>query len=199
MCLLFETVRVLDGVPQNLPWHEARINRSRLEMWNLKESVILQPLMVIPQEFTTGTVRCKIIYGPGIRQIEFSSYKKEVIRSLKLVSADSIDYHLKFFDRSAVDSLVKFRGNCDEILIVKNGLVTDTSMSNIIFLDGADWVTPAEPLLRGTCRERLIAGALLHEREIRPGDIRRFAGCKLVNAMRSPDEEMVIPVSQIFQ
>jgi 4-amino-4-deoxychorismate lyase len=113
------------------------------------------------------------------------------------VEGDAIDYHVKFFDRSRLESLYALRGDCDDIIIVKNGLVTDTSMSNLIFLDGARWITPAEPLLAGTCRERLLSEGNITAATIRPKDLDHFIGVKLINAMRDPDEEEMIPIGNV--
>jgi 4-amino-4-deoxychorismate lyase len=71
-------------------------------------------------------------------------------------------------------------------------------MSNIIFFDGLSWVTPARPLLKGTCRERLLASGLILERDISVNDLSGFTGCKLINAMRDPEREAVIPTERII-
>lgn len=56
------------------------------------------------------------------------------IRSLRLVAADDeLDYHLKYADRSALARLLQRRDDCDEILIVRDGAITDTSYSNVAF------------------------------------------------------------------
>ena len=186
------------GIPQHLAWHEERLNSSRRELWPGAAPIFLEPLIVVPSEFSTGIVRCNVRYDREIRHVSFKPYEKRSIRSLKLVHCDTIDYHVKFADRSMLESLLTLRGDCDEIIIVKNGLLTDTSMSNLIFKDGNRWITPAKPLLKGTCRERMIAEGLLSEADIRPEELTGFAGCRVINAMRPADEEMMIPVDRIF-
>jgi hypothetical protein len=42
------------------------------------------------------------------------------------------------------------RGNADEIIIVRNGLLSDTSYSNIALFDGTMWVTPKTHLSTDT-------------------------------------------------
>ena len=121
-----------------------------------------------------------------------------MVRTLKIVYYENIDYHLKFSNRVLLESLLARRETCDEIIIVKNGLVTDTSMSNLIFYDGTRWVTSAKPLLKGTCRERMLASGMLSEMDIRPEDIKNFKGCKLINALRMPEEEKMIPAARII-
>lgn len=199
MCLLFETIRIENGVPRYLFWHELRMKRALREIWRRDASPSLGPEIHVPDEFSKGLVRCKIIYGPDFRNITFKTYEKRMVRSLKLVTCDSIDYHLKYDDRRLLESLFEQRRTCDEILIVKNGLISDTSSSNIILKDGNHWVTPAKPLLSGTCRERLMDENGLVARDIRPKDLVQYEGYKLINAMRDPEDEEMIPVSQIYQ
>lgn len=197
MCQLLETIRVINGVTQHLEWHEARMNKSRKEIWNSDVPLILGQLITVPLGLLTGLVKCNIFYGPEVQHISFKKYEKRIIGSLKLVSCQDIDYHLKYADRSELEALFTFRGSSDEIIVVKNGMITDTTLSNLIFYDGKNWFTPSKPLLKGTCRNRLLAMGLLIEQDIRPGDLKKFTGCKLINAMRDPDEELLIPVSEI--
>ena len=142
MCLLFETIRIENGLPLHLKWHEWRMARAAMEFWSEGNPAELKNRIVVPASFSTGIVRCNILYGREIGDIRFTSWSKRVIRSLKLVYCNTIDYHVKFLDRTPLEKLLATRGDCDDILIVKDGLVTDTSMSNIIFYDGKTWVTP---------------------------------------------------------
>ncbi|MEI6436582.1 MAG: aminotransferase class IV family protein [Bacteroidota bacterium] len=194
MCLLFETIRVENGVPLNVVWHELRMNQARAEFWPDCGNIVLANFLVVPGEMSSGIVRCNIVYGKEIKEITFKSYEKRIIRSLKLVSCDNIDYSFKFFDRSHLERLFELRENCDEIIIVKNGYITDTSISNLIFFNGVQWFTPSRPLLNGTCRQRLISAGLVSEREITIDDLTEFIGCKLINAMRDPDKEEMINI-----
>ena len=63
------------------------------------------------------------------------------------------DYSFKFSNRKAIDDLLKFRNGCDDILIVRNGLITDTSYSNVVFRKDNMYFTPNFPLLNGTKRQ----------------------------------------------
>lgn len=198
MSLLFETIRISNGKARHLRWHEGRMNRARQELWNLSNPVILQELIQVPAEFRTGLVRCNVHYGPEIESVTFKIYEKKPICTLRLVKSDVIDYHVKYFDRSLLESLFALRGDCDDIIIIKDGLITDTSMSNLIFFDGKTWVTPVKPLLKGTCRERLIFEGKITEAAIRPEDLYKSKGVKLINAMRDPDEEEMIRMKNVM-
>ena len=75
------------------------------------------------------------------------------------------------------------KGDADEIIIVKNGRLTDTSYSNIALFDGNRWVTPAHPLLKGTMRQSLIDKGLLEEKDIMAEDFPKYLEVRLINAM----------------
>lgn len=198
MFRFFETIRIDNGVPLNLAWHEQRMEKTMAEFHSGTLKIHLIDLLKIPEDFAKGTVRGNIIYGRDIEEIIYKPYVKKTIRSLKVMHCNTIDYHVKYFDRTLLDTLLTGKGDCDEILIVKDGLITDTSMSNIIFCEGTTWYTPARPLLNGTCRERLLYEGKLKATDIRVIDIQQFTGCKLINAMRFPEEEETIMISKIF-
>jgi 4-amino-4-deoxychorismate lyase len=197
MCLLFETIRIYNGHPMYAEWHEERMNQSRRELWNLHEPLLLSAINIVPEEWKTGLVKCNVNYGPQMESITFKTYKKRPVHSLKLLECNDIDYHVKKSDRSILNDLFSRKGNCDEIVIIKNGFITDTSISNLIFFDGKNWFTPKMPLLNGTCRQRLLKEGEISEMEIRVKDLWRFSGLKLINSMRFPEEEVMIPIHEV--
>jgi 4-amino-4-deoxychorismate lyase len=180
-----------------LEWHEARMNLSRQELWNLNEPLFLSEIIKVPEEWKTGLVKCKVTYGSQIESITFKTYTKRPVHSLKLLECNDIDYHLKKSDRSMLNDLFSQKGSCDEIIIISKGFVTDTSISNLIFFDGKNWFTPKMPLLNGTCRQRLLREGKISEMEIHVEDLWQFSGLKLINAMRFPEEEAMIPASVV--
>lgn len=197
MFRLFETIRITDGVLQYLNFHENRINRARKEIWKATTLLLLEQLLNVPSSFSRGEVRCKFVYGKEIESIDYSFYRRKKIGSLMLIPCDMINYRYKYTDRSQLEKLVGLKEDCDDIIIVKDGFLTDSSMANLIFFDGKNWFTPATPLLQGTCRERLLGLGLIRKRKIRPDDLKYYTGVKLINAMRYPEESEFIPVSQI--
>jgi 4-amino-4-deoxychorismate lyase len=192
MCRLFETIRIEGGVPRHLALHEARMMRTAEERWGVHLVPDLEARIRVPAELSAGTVRCNVFYERTILDIHFQPYEKKIIRSLRAVVCDDIDYSIKSADRTRLDSLLALRDGCDEIIIIKNGMVTDTSMSNLIFYDGTGWITPSDALLKGTCRERLLAEGRIREAPVRADEIGNYAGCKLINAMRDPEEESMV-------
>jgi 4-amino-4-deoxychorismate lyase len=198
MCLLFETIRIDDGIPRHLSYHMLRMIRSIKAIFPGHQPEFAEPLLVVPDEFREGAVRCNIHYDNMVRKVSFSRYDKKPVRSLQMVKGDDIDYHLKFSDRTTLAHLYSMRGSCDDILIIQHGRITDTSMANIIFFDGDRWVTPSRPLLAGTCRERLINTGIIVGKDIYITDLQHFKGWKIVNAMRWPEEESTHPMDHIL-
>jgi 4-amino-4-deoxychorismate lyase len=86
----------------------------------------------------------------------------------------------------------------DDILIIKNEMVTNTSFSNIVFFDGTKWLTPAQPLLRGTKREKLIRENIIFEETITKNEIQRFQNAVLINAMIDIEESPIIEIKNIY-
>lgn len=121
-------------------------------------------------------------------------YTIRKIQTFKLVHNNDIDYSKKFADRSVLDSLVQQKGDCDEILIVQNGLITDTSFSNIIFKKENVWVTPKTPLLKGTCRARLLEKGIIEPADIEISHLKQFSHFMLINAMLDFDETRAFPL-----
>jgi 4-amino-4-deoxychorismate lyase len=120
------------------------------------------------------------------------------IRSLKLVYDDNISYSYKYTDRTNILRLFDLREECDDILIIKNGKVTDSSYANVIFRDfNGTWVTPATFLLHGTRRSNLLFNKLIREVDIGVSDLHLYTDLRLINAMLGIEDSESIPVSQI--
>ena len=87
------------------------------------------------------------------------------------------------FNGIQLDSLFTRRGEADDILIVRNGLLTDTSIANIALWDGRQWHTPTRPLLKGTRRAELLDNGILTEHDIPVEKIWTYRKIRLFNAM----------------
>ncbi|BBG66565.1 aminodeoxychorismate lyase [Hydrogenimonas sp.] len=179
--MLFETIRIHNGSIQHLSYHQARFDSSRAALFP-DEAKDIDLASIIHPPTGSGILKCRIRYGREVTDIDYSPYIPREIRRLKIVHS-SIGYAHKFSDRRELDELFEKRGDADEILIVRDGFVTDTSIANIAFFNGRTWVTPKRPLLRGTTRERLIRSGFLVPRDIRVDEIRGFDRFALLNAM----------------
>ncbi len=185
---LFETIRICDGEILNLKWHQQRLERSCKSYFGKKTAIALTDAISLPENVKTGFFKLKFSYDANDYRLQFEPYKFKKITSLKIIRDDDIEYSLKYTDRTLLDKLSDQKGICDDILIIKNNLVTDTSFANIVFYNGKNWLTPRTPLLRGTCRERLLREKKIFKADIKPEDLSHYTHFKLINAMRDFDE-----------
>lgn len=199
MNLLFETTKVQNRQLQNIQYHNDRFNRSRFDLFKISKPVYLDQIIEIPAELENHIYKCRITYGSKIEKIEFARYVPRIISSLKLVESNKLDYSFKYSDRSKLNELYEKRDNCDDILIIKNGFITDTSIANIVFWDGSKWFTPSTPLLRGTNRARLLNEGRIFEKEIKPQDIYKFEKARIINAMVDVENSKDILIEKISQ
>ncbi|MDQ7043572.1 MAG: aminotransferase class IV family protein [Sulfurimonas sp.] len=171
-----ETIKIVDGVALHLEYHQERLNKA-LKTSNVYE---LEKLLSPP---SNGLYRCRIVYDLKEIEIEYLRYEKRTITTLKLIFNETLVYDKKYVNRDAINRLVEKKEKCDDILIIKNGLVTDTSIANIAFYDGEYWFTPKSALLEGTCRARLLKEGKIIATDIKVEDIKNFKKIALMNAM----------------
>jgi 4-amino-4-deoxychorismate lyase len=125
--------------------------------------------------------------------VTFAAYSPKNIQKLKLVEIpDGYDYRFKYADRRIIDDLYSKRGDADDILMTRQGWITDTSIANIAFRKNDRWYTPALPLLAGTTWKRLIAEGKLIPRPIHSSEIGQMDGFKIFNAMNEIEGRLEI-------
>jgi len=176
--MLFETIKIEDGKVFNIEWHNKRFNKSRYELFNLSKEINLLDYIITPP--TLGLYRCKIVYDKNIISVDYFPYQAKVFKTFK-ITPSNINYNYKYFNREALDSLKS--DGFDDIIIEKNGFLTDTSIANIAFYDGKHWLTPNTPLLEGTTRARLLKEAFLKEYPIKKEEIKNYPFFALMNSM----------------
>ena len=174
-----ETIKAQDGKLFHLEYHQKRYE-SVLASLGVTHFQNLQLFLNPPKQ---GLYRCRVLYSTDSIEVTYHSYTKRSIQKLKLVYDDKIEYDKKYADRSKLDELFSLKEVADDILIIKNNLVTDTSIANIAFFDGEKWLTPKKPLLKGTTRERLLENSVIYEADIYVDDLQKYTKVALLNAM----------------
>lgn len=197
MLQLIETICWENGDFQRLPLHEERMFRSVKHFYGTASPISLAEVLDMPASFREQKVKCRITYSDHIEKIDYEPYTPKSVKSLQLVPDDSIDYSYKLLNRDALNRLYALRGESDDILIVKEGRITDSSYANVIFLKDGIWFTPEFPLLKGTRRAYYLQQGMIRTMSIRPGDVKQFEAVRLINAMLSMEEGESIPVSGI--
>lgn len=202
MCRLIESIKVYNKRLWNLKFHNARMNNSRRVLFGCKDEIDLSKEIIIPNNISNELYKCRVVYAQQIISIEFIPYYRKKISTLQVIINNSINYEHKYEDRSEINKLVS-SVKADDILIVKNNLITDTSFANVVFSDGIIFLTPSAPLLRGTKRAKLLDEGLIREEEILLSDLTRQTSLKkfkyvyLINAMLDIDENYKIPIENI--
>jgi 4-amino-4-deoxychorismate lyase len=173
------------------------MKRSRQQLFGFSDFLSLSSLS-IPESLKNQKVKCRITYSFQIEDIAYEPYINKSIKSLRLVWEDEIGYSHKYKNRDSLNRLLGMRGVCDEILVVKNGMITDTSFSNIVFLKGGTWYTPEYPLLPGTRREDYLRKKQIFPQVIKPENLAQYEEARLINSMRSLEDAAPIQISGIF-
>jgi 4-amino-4-deoxychorismate lyase len=199
MSLLVETIKVENGIPQNLSFHNERVSRSLYGIYGLKKESFLEQIVIVPEYAQKSVYKCRVLYDDKTTEFEFLQYTVSPVRSLKLIFDDYICYPYKYIARDKINRLIEKHGDCDDILIIKNGMVTDSSYANVIFRDlNGNWVTPSTYLLAGTRRANLLQQGLITETKLSYREIPKYSEVKLINAMLGIDDTEGIPVGNIF-
>ncbi|NOR86416.1 MAG: hypothetical protein GQ527_02280 [Bacteroidales bacterium] len=194
MSLLLESIQILNGKPLRLDYHNDRLNRSRNQLMCSHDDIYLEDYLQIPDEYSKGKVKCRILYGQDISKIEFEPYKEKIFHRY-LLQNTNIDYPFKYSDRSAFDLLIKKQETSNCLILVKDGLITDTTFSNLIFKhQNGNWLTPSKPLLEGTQREYLLDEGVINEQSIPIGELENYTHFMLINALLDFDESRAVSV-----
>lgn len=174
-----ETIACNNGKPLHLGYHQERLNNT-LKTLNIHTQYDLAALISPPDN---TFYRCRFIYDATRFTISYHPYTLTVPSKLRLIVDNAIDYPLKSTNRTALDALYAQRNGCDDVLIVKNGFVTDTTIANSAFFINNQWLTPKTPLLHGTTRARLLEEKKLFPADITARDALDARKIMLMNAM----------------
>ncbi len=191
-----ETIKIREGVVCNREAHLRRMQETAKVFFKWEPEVGQEELSP-PAELSAGIVKCRILYDWAVRQIEFIPYTRRVIRTLRLVEDDTIDYSYKFAERRPLDTLWSERGSCDDILIVRKGMLTDTGFSNIVLSRHGKFYTPDTFLLNGTKRQLLLRENKIQECRIPARDLSFYERVYLINALIDLEDDVSLPVTAV--
>ncbi|MBP4133868.1 aminotransferase class IV family protein [Gallibacterium anatis] len=186
---LFETLCIENGQVQNLALHQQRYENSLREFYAgqpykiFSLAKILQKNTALWANLQSPIIRCRIDYNATQYHLQCFPYQRKTYQRFHPVICDDIDYHLKYSNRAIFNELLKQKGDCDEIIIVKQGKITDCTIGNLILRQGSQWFTPDSPLLIGTQRSKLLQERKIIEREILLSDLPLYQEIRLINAL----------------
>lgn len=190
--MFLETICIKNGKVRNLASHLERM-RATAQKFHFTAPDLPDLGRLATGLPTSEKIKCSVIYRDQIEDVKLSVYIPRSISSLKLVESD-IDYSSKFADRTGLNNLLKLKGDCDEILIVQNGLITDVSYANVVLEHKNGLFTPKTPLLKGGKRQLLLNQGRIIEADISIENLQTFNKLYLINAMLDIEEQQGIEV-----
>jgi 4-amino-4-deoxychorismate lyase len=183
MYQLVESVRVENRQLHHIELHNQRLNRAMLRLFGTDRKIRLEEIIDLPTNLTENRYKCRVTFSPESINVEIKPYIQREIKSLKIVHDNEIDYSFKSENRQQLDAAFEKREDCDDIIIIKNGCVTDSWAANILLFNGTDWITPDTPLLEGVQREYLLSQNRIRKQRVMVTDITSFQKIRLINAM----------------
>ncbi|KXK42902.1 MAG: hypothetical protein UZ11_BCD004001077 [Bacteroidetes bacterium OLB11] len=152
-----ETIHIEHQQAYELERHLLRMQKTCIEYYNQEKK--LNEVQADILHFASQTkikTKLSLHYNIDKHTLLPTIYYQKNIETFFLIENNEIDYHLKYADRNSLNQLKLNIKNEDEIIIVKDGKITDTSFSNICFFKQNQWVTPNTPLLNGIKRQKYL-------------------------------------------
>lgn len=183
MCRFIESIKLQDGKFYRVALHQIRVDKVFADFYPAVKPINLAELLMKSDFPETGVHKCRIVFDSEVQFLEYIPYVRREIKSLKLVETDMETLPYKIEDRTKLNIAFAKREACDDVLMVRNNLITDTSYSNIALFDGENWITPKNPLLFGVNRAQLVAENKLIQKDIKVSELFNFQLIRLFNAM----------------
>lgn len=197
MSQFIESIKVEDQEIFLLDLHQKRVNQT-FSHFGKDDSIDLAKIYKNLQHDEDGLFKLRIAYDLDKRvRTQMIPYAIPEIHDFQLVENNSFDYSFKFEDRKELDKM-KMKSKAEEIIIVKNNHITDTSFSNLLFLKGKDWFTPNSFLLNGVQRQHLLKQKKIKEAEITLQNIKQFTHFQIINALNDFDDMFIYPIDRIM-
>ena len=192
---LVESIKAENGQFFLLDYHQDRLERTFHAVY--KSTCPWQLVAILPQAPSQGLFKVRFLYNATDFSIEVQPYVPKIIKTLKLIEIGDYTYPHKWTDRSTINAAFAQRGNCDDVLMTKNGFLTDASYANIVLFDGTNWVTPEKPLFEGVQRSYLLDHKKIKTANIATTALSNYQGFQMINAMNPFVENRFLSVGGI--
>ncbi len=196
MSRFIESIKIEDQKAFLLDLHQKRVNQT-FAHFGKEGSIDLVKIFKNLEHDEDGLYKLRIVYDLDKKfTTQLIPYAIPEIENFQLVENNSYDYSFKFEDRKEFERM-KTKAKTEEIIVVKNNHITDTSYTNILFLKGKEWFTPTTYLLNGVMRQHLLHEKKIKETEITLQNIKEFSHFQLINAMNDFDDMFIYPIERI--
>jgi len=191
----FETFKLLNGQLCHTELHLERVRKTQAAFFS-SAGFEVNALYDVLTDYPEGLFKVRVDYDSAITGIRADLYEIQPHRKLSIIDAGDFDYSFKFADRSFFRESLEHYPDCDDILFLKDGCLTDTTYCNIALFDGKEWITPATFLLSGTKRAALLHSGLLREATVTLPDLPGFEAIAFINAMRDFEKKYTFVCDQ---
>jgi len=172
----FETIQIKDFKPLHVSFHNERFWLTCKEYLQVDCKIDLSSLINPP----TANCRCKIAYDGVDFGVEYAPIpQNRKFERFCIVQAPR-DYPYKFTNREWLDAL---REGYDDAILVRDGLLLDSTIANIALKIDGKWFTPQVPLLPGTTRARLIKEGKLTPVPLHVKDLAKAQKVAIMNVL----------------
>ena len=196
MSQFIESIKIEDQEVFLLELHQKRVNAT-FAHFGMENSIDLAKIIKDLKIDEDGFFKLRIVYDLNRNyKTQLIPYAVAEIDSFQLVENNTYDYAFKFEDRKEFERM-KTKAKTEEIIIVKNNCITDTSYTNLLFLKDEKWYTPSTYLLNGVMRQHLLATSKIKETEITLQNIKEFTHFQLINSMNDFDDMFIYPIERI--
>jgi 4-amino-4-deoxychorismate lyase len=197
MSQFIESIKIEDQEIFLLEFHQKRVDQT-FAHFGKEGSIDIAKIYKHLEHDEDGLYKLRIVYDLDKKvRTQMIPYAIPQIEDFQLVENNSYDYSFKFEDRKELEKM-KMKSKAEEIIIVKNNHITDTSFTNLLFLKGKDWFTPSSYLLNGVQRQNLLKHKKIKETEITLQNIKQFTHFQLINALNDFDENFIYPLDRII-
>lgn len=195
MSQFIESIKIEDKEIFNFELHQKRIDET-FKHFGKENLLDLDKIFKDLEHDEDGLYKLRIVYDLNSKfTTGVIPYAYSTINQINLVENNTLDYSFKFEDRKIFD-MIKNKAKSDEIIIVKNNHITDSTYANLLFLKGKQWFTPNTFLLNGVQRQALLKSKKVKETEINLQNLKEFSHFQLINAMIG-FEEIIYPIEII--
>lgn len=180
-----------------LSYHEARTQRARKVLFGIDQPLFLNEINPPEKLECDQTYKCRVIYDENIKQVTFQAYQYKPAYHFQCVYKNDLVYDHKYENRSQIENLTATKGDADDIIIIRNNLVTDAAYSNLAFLKNGKWYTPDKPLLQGTKRAYYLDVGLIIPERITREDLDKYEAVCRINAFMDLSEKNAVSANKI--
>ncbi|HAI79948.1 MAG TPA: aminodeoxychorismate lyase [Chryseobacterium sp.] len=196
MSQFIESIKIEDKKIFLLDLHQKRVDDT-FAHFGKETSINLAEIFKNLEHDEDGLYKLRISYDLDKNfRTQLIPYAISEISNFQLVVNNIYDYSFKFEDRKELEKMLR-QAKSNEIIIVKNNHITDTSFSNLLFKKGKEWFTPSTYLLNGVQRQYLLKNKKIKEAEITLQNIAEYSHFQIINAMNDFDDMFIYPIARI--